>query len=96
MARTALSLGKEYAPAPISLSFKARFDLLYFHCRLTVLQESARIVQFLRGFDNPRHTEYMVKELKRVTIQQVDENIAKAEELVEHCRLNSLLRLEAE
>ncbi|KAL8911628.1 MAG: hypothetical protein Q9171_003235 [Xanthocarpia ochracea] len=96
MARTALWLGNEYASAPISLSFKARFDLLYLHCRLTVLQESARIVQFLRGFDSSRHTEYMVKELKRLTIQQVDENIAKAEELVEHCRLNSLLRLEAE
>ncbi|KAL8770000.1 MAG: hypothetical protein Q9209_004247 [Squamulea sp. 1 TL-2023] len=96
MARTAMFLGNGYAPIPISLSFKARLDLLYFHCRLTLLQEAARIIHFLRDFDNPIHTQYMAKTLKMLTIQQVDENIAEAEGLVQYCRMNSLRRLEAE
>ncbi|KAL8785967.1 MAG: hypothetical protein Q9213_003043 [Squamulea squamosa] len=96
MARTAMYLGNGYAPDPISLSFKARLDLLYFHCRLTLLQEAARIIHFLRDFDNPIHTQHMAKTLKMLTIQQADENIAEAEGLVQYCRTNSLLRLEVE
>ncbi|KAL8724644.1 MAG: hypothetical protein Q9166_007834 [cf. Caloplaca sp. 2 TL-2023] len=96
MAYTALLLGKKYLFVPISLSFKLRLDLLHLHCRLTVLQEAARIVLFLREFDNPRHTEHMAKTLEMHTIQEVDENVVEAEKLAEQCRSNSLLRLEAE
>lgn len=94
--RTALLLGSSYTPVPVTLSFKIRLDLLYLHCRLTVVQEAARIIRFLRNLDNPRHTEHMVKVLKMHTIQEIYENKAAAEELVDHCRSYSLLLLEAE
>ncbi|KAL8853505.1 MAG: hypothetical protein Q9221_001664 [Calogaya cf. arnoldii] len=96
MARTVRILGSSYAAAQVRLSFKARLDLLYLHCRLMVVQEAARIVRFLRNFENPRHTERMGKILKMHTIREIDENMAVADELVAYCRSNSLLRLEAE
>ncbi|KAL9641307.1 MAG: hypothetical protein Q9204_000101 [Flavoplaca sp. TL-2023a] len=94
--RTALLLGNTYTPVPVKLSFKIRLDLLYLHCRLTVVQEAAKIIQFLRNLDNPRHTEHMVKVLRMHTIQEIYENKAATEVLVNHCRCHSLLLLEAE
>ncbi|KAL8658342.1 MAG: hypothetical protein Q9226_001086 [Calogaya cf. arnoldii] len=96
MARTVRILGNSYAAPQVRLSFRARLDLLYLHCRLTVVQEAARIVRFLRDFESPRHTERMGKILKMHTIREIDENMAVADELVAYCRSNWLLRLEAE
>ncbi|KAL9022934.1 MAG: hypothetical protein Q9180_008483, partial [Flavoplaca navasiana] len=79
ISRTALLLGSSYTPVPVTLSFKIRLDLLYLHCRLTVVQEAARIIRFLRNLDNPRHTEHMVKVLRMHTIQEIYENKAAAE-----------------
>ncbi|KAL8673879.1 MAG: hypothetical protein Q9168_001699 [Polycauliona sp. 1 TL-2023] len=96
MVRTVTLLGKGYTPVPVTLSFKVRLDLLYLHCRLTVVQEAARIIHFLRKLDNPRHTEHMAKVLKMHTLREIDENKSAAEELVTHCRSNSLRLLEAD
>lgn len=93
---TALLLGSSYTPVPVALSFKIRLDLLHLHCRLTVVQEAARIIRFLRKLDNPRHTEHMIKVLRMHTMQEIYENKAAAEVLVDHCRCHSLLLLEAE
>ncbi|KAL8701662.1 MAG: hypothetical protein Q9224_000396, partial [Gallowayella concinna] len=95
IAQAAMVLGKDYVTAPLSLSFKLRLDLLYLHCRLTVLQEAANIIRFLGDFDDPRHTAYMAKTLRMHTIRQIDENLSEAGVLAEQCRLQSLIRLEA-
>ncbi|KAL8997355.1 MAG: hypothetical protein Q9169_003337 [Polycauliona sp. 2 TL-2023] len=96
MARTVSLLGSSHAPVPVALSFKVRLDLLHLHCRLTVVQEAARIIHFLRKSDAPRHTEHMVKVMKRHTIKEIDENVLAAEGLVKYCRSNSMRLLEAE
>ncbi|KAL8806343.1 MAG: hypothetical protein Q9182_001373 [Xanthomendoza sp. 2 TL-2023] len=96
IAHIGIVLGKDYVSAPLRLSFKLRSDLLYLHCRLTVLQEAANIIRFLQNSDDPRHTAYMAQTLRMHTIQQIDENLSEAGLLAEECRLKSLIRLEAE
>ncbi|KAL8943406.1 MAG: hypothetical protein Q9211_000995 [Gyalolechia sp. 1 TL-2023] len=96
VAHTVMLLGDTYLAAAPMLPFKCRFDLLYFHCRLTMLREATRISRFLDQSDYSQYTGRIAAKLRTRTIDEAKENVRAITLLIEQCRQYNLKRLEAE
>lgn len=72
------------------------FRLLYFHCRLTMLREATRIIEFLDQTDYSQYTTLMVASLRTHITEEVKENRQAVSRLIDRCRLYELKRLEVE
>ena len=86
-------IGKKIVPIP---SFGDRLELLYFHCRLTTLQESTRTVQYLKTMTRSGHTDVMIEGMSYLVKQHAQRNIEACEILVQLARSKTQTRLEAE
>ena len=94
--RTVALLSDIDRSAPPMRPFKCRFDLLYFHCRLIMLQEATRITVFLDEAHSSRHTNQMVAALRTQTTGEVEENTRAIQLLINRSQLYKLKRLEVE
>ncbi|KAI4208323.1 MAG: hypothetical protein LQ348_000247 [Seirophora lacunosa] len=89
-------LGNTYTTATPMLPFKCRLDLLYLHCRLVMLQEATRIIQFVKKAHDSKFLEVLIAKLRLGILAEAEEQIDEAELLMEQCRSRALRRLETE
>ncbi|KAL9598369.1 MAG: hypothetical protein Q9219_004531 [cf. Caloplaca sp. 3 TL-2023] len=96
IAHTLMILGDIHTSATPLLPFECRLDLLYFHCRLTMLREATRSIGYLSRNDSSTTTNRVVADLQSHIIRDVIEAMQVIEMFTDRCRTNHFKRLETE
>ena len=80
-----------------TFSFDLRFDLLFFRCRLAILQEALRMSDFLKPLNDPsQQIQALAQGLRTMTSQESVRNVVAAEEAIGKCEGRKLCCLEVE
>lgn len=82
IAQTIGLLGDTYTAATPMLPFKCRLDLLYLHCRLVMLQEAIRIIQFVKEAHDSKFMEVLIAKLRLGILAEAEDHIDEAELLI--------------
>ncbi|KAL8843310.1 MAG: hypothetical protein Q9170_000168 [Blastenia crenularia] len=96
ISHTVMLLGNTYTAVTPLLPFKCRLDLLYFYCRLTMLREATRMVDFVDQTDCSQYTKRLVAGLCDHITEEVLENVQELQLLLDQSRSYKLKRLETE
>ncbi|KAL8990799.1 MAG: hypothetical protein Q9177_000625 [Variospora cf. flavescens] len=93
IAQTIGLLGDTYTAATPMLPFKCRLDLLYLHCRLVMLQEAIRIIQFVKEAHDSKFMEVLIAKLRLGILAEAEDHIDEAELLIRVCFVTLIKRL---
>ena len=81
----------------LTSAYKPRFDALIYRGRLIVMEESSRMIAFMRTLENPsQHTLVMIDGTKRLLVRRAEQQLNKMDEVIADCEARNLKRLEAE
>lgn len=80
-----------------NFSFDLRYDLLFFRCRLAILQEALRMSDFLKPLNDPsQQIQALAQGLRTMTSQESVGNVILAEEAIGKCAEKKMYCLEVE
>ena len=97
MCNLAMFLGNPEILSTYNLSFKLRFDSLYYRCRLMILEESVRMIASIDVLrTTSQHMLALNEGLRILTMTEAHHHIVAIQTAIEQCNLKGIKRLEVE
>ena len=81
----------------VILSYRLRFEALFFRSRLIILEESLKMLEILRDMsDDSEHTTVLIRGLQSMTNDEANIRIKVLNSIIAECEIKNLKRLEVE